>query len=316
MNRREAVAGLVLAGFAPALLARRAAAQVSKKLRIGYQKNGVLVIARRQAVLEKRLDRDGVGVEWVEFPAGPPLLEAMTAGEIDLGQVGDTPPIFAQAAGAPIVYVAGQSITNGQGILVRSDSDITALSGLKGERIGFTKGSSAHNVVLLALEKAGLTYGDIVPVYLSPGDAAAAFARRSIDAWAVWDPYYAIGEKVGGGRVLVHASALGKTNAFYIANRAFAARESLLLRSVLDTLGETAQWAEAHRDDVAKALADVTGVDLAIQTIAAQRSSFAIGKLTDDIITTQQGVADRFFKLGLIPRPIVIREAIWTAPQS
>jgi sulfonate transport system substrate-binding protein len=86
-----------------------------------------------------------------------------------------------------------------------------------------------------------------------------------------------------------------------------------LLRSVLDTLGETAQWAEAHRDQVAQALADVTGVDLAIQTIAAQRSSFAIGKLTDDIVTTQQGVADRFFKLGLIPRPIVIREAVWTA---
>lgn len=316
MNRREAVAALVFACSAPALLARRAVAQASRKLRIGYQKNGVLVIARRQTVLENRLVRDGVGVEWVEFAAGPPLLEAMAAGEIDVGQVGDTPPIFAQAAGAPIVYVAGQSITNGQGILVRSDSDISALADLKGKRIGFTKGSSAHNVVLLALEKAGLTYGDIVPVYLSPADAAAAFARRSIDAWAVWDPYYAIGEKVGGGRVLVHASALGKTNAFYIANRTFAARQSLLLRSVLDTLGETAQWAEAHRDQVAQALADVTGVDLAIQTIAAQRSSFAIGKLTDDIVTTQQGVADRFFKLGLIPRPIVIREAVWTAPQS
>jgi sulfonate transport system substrate-binding protein len=316
MNRRQAVVGLVTAGLAAALLSRGGAAQVSEKLRIGYQKNGVLVIARGQAALETRLARDGIGVEWVEFPAGPPLLEAMSAGRIDVGQVGDTPPIFAQAAGAPIVYVAGQSITNGQGILVRSDSDISALADLKGKRIGFTKGSSAHNVVLLALEKAGLTYGDILPVYLSPADAAAAFARRSIDAWAVWDPYYAIGEKVGGGRVLVHASALGKTNAFYIANRTFAARESLLLRSVLDTLGETAQWAEAHRDQVAQALADVTGVDLAIQTIAARRSSFAIGKLTDDIVATQQGVADRFFKLGLIPRPIVIREAVWTAPQS
>jgi sulfonate transport system substrate-binding protein len=316
MNRREALVALVLACSASALLVRRASAQAGEKLRIGYQKNGVLVIARGQAALEKRLVRDGIDVEWVEFPAGPPLLEAMSAGRIDVGQVGDTPPIFAQAAGAPIVYVAGQSITNGQGILVRSDSDISTLGDLKGKRVGFTKGSSAHNVVLLALEKAGLTYGDILPVYLSPADAAAAFARRSIDAWAVWDPYYAIGEKVGGGRVLAHASALGKTNAFYIANRSFAARKSVLLRSVLDALGETAQWAEAHRDQVAQALADVTGVDLAIQTIAAQRSSFAIGKLTDDIITTQQGVADRFFKLGLIPRPIVIREAVWTAQQS
>jgi sulfonate transport system substrate-binding protein len=121
---------------------------------------------------------------------------------------------------------------------------------------------------------------------------------------------------VGGGRVLTNASELGKSNSFYLANRNFAARQSQLLRTALETLAETAQWAEAHRDQVARALADVTGVDLAIQTVAAQRSSFAIGKLTDDIIATQQGVADRFFKLGLIPKPIVIREAVWTAAQS
>jgi sulfonate transport system substrate-binding protein len=140
MNRREAVAALVFACSAPALLARRAVAQASRKLRIGYQKNGVLVIARRQTVLENRLVRDGVGVEWVEFAAGPPLLEAMAAGEIDVGQVGDTPPIFAQAAGAPIVYVAGQSITNGQGTLVRSDSDISALPISRASASGSPKG--------------------------------------------------------------------------------------------------------------------------------------------------------------------------------
>jgi sulfonate transport system substrate-binding protein len=315
MLRRHIVLGLAAIPTA-ALLSGNAVAQPLRKLRIGYQKNGVLVITRRQAALENRLGRGSIAVEWVEFSAGPPMLEAMGAGEIDLGQVGDTPPIFAQAAGAPLVYVAGQSITNGQGILVRPDTDIRRLADLKGKRIGFTKGSSAHNVVVMALEKAGLTYGDVTPVYLSPADAAAAFARRSIDAWAVWDPYYAIGEKVGGGRVLTNASELGKSNSFYLANRNFAARQSQLLRTALETLAETAQWAEAHRDQVARALADVTGVDLAIQTVAAQRSSFAIGKLTDDIIATQQGVADRFFKLGLIPKPIVIREAVWTAAQS
>jgi sulfonate transport system substrate-binding protein len=261
MRRRELLIGS-LSGVALVSLSRhaRAAAENPRELRIGYQKNGVLVIARQQAVLQQQLAQRGVELKWVEFTSGPPLLEAMNVGSIDLGQVGDTPPIFAQAAGAAIVYVAGQPITNGQGILVRPDSDIRTLADLKGKRVGFTKGSSAHNVTVIALEKAGLGYGDIAPVYLSPPDAAAAFTRGSIDAWAVWDPYFAIGEK-HGGRILVEASALAKTNSFYLANRGFAARYPKLLSAVIDSLAETALWAENHRDQVAKALADVTGAE-------------------------------------------------------
>jgi len=286
-----------------------------KELRIGYQKNGVLVIARQQAVLEHQLAPLGIGVKWIEFTSGVPMLEAMNAGSVDLGQCGDSPPVFAQSGGANIVYVAGQPVTNGQGILVRPASGITTVAGLKGKRVGFTKGTSAHNVVVLALEQAGLSYGDIIPVYLSPPDAGAAFASGSIDAWAVWDPYYAIGQQ-HGGRILIEPSAIGKTNSFYIGNRDFAARNPGVLRDVIATLAETAHWAESHRDQVARSLADVTGVGLEIQTIAANRSAFAIGALTDDIVATQQAVADRFYKLGLIPRPIVVRDAVWLPPQS
>jgi len=280
------------------------------QLRIGYQKNGVLVIARQQAVLERELAPLGVAVSWVEFASGPPMLEAMNAGRIDLGQVGDTPPIFAQAAGAHIAYVAGQVSTNGEGILVTPASGIRTVADLRGKRIGFTKGSSAHNVVLLALEAAGLAYGDITPVYLSPPDAAAAFAGGTIDAWSVWDPYYALGQS-RGGRILVESSALGTTHSFYIAHRELAARHPGVLRTVIAALGRTAAWAESHRDQVAAALAQVTGVELAIQTVAANRSSFAIGALTDDIIANQQAVADRFYRQGLIPQPVVVRDAVW-----
>lgn len=314
MIDRRALVGSVAAALAWS--GAPASAQAPNEIRIGYQKNGVLVLARQQSALEKRLRPSGAAVSWVEFTAGPPLLEAMNAGSVDFGQVGDTPPIFAQAGGAKIVYVAGQPITNGQGILVKTGSAINTLGDLKGKRTGFTKGSSAHNVVVMALEKAGLGYGDITPVYLSPPDGAAAFARDSIDAWAVWDPFFAIGEVRGGGRVLAEASQIGKTNSFYLANRDFAARSPQLLSLVIDTLAKTADWAEAHRDQVGRALAEVTGVDLDIQTMAARRSSFAIGKLSDDIIATQQAVADRFYRLGLIPRPIVVREAVWTASQS
>ncbi|MGY8668175.1 aliphatic sulfonate ABC transporter substrate-binding protein [Bradyrhizobium sp. UFLA05-109] len=295
-----------------AALWSRADAQTGvNEIRIGYQKNGVLVITRQQAALEKHFSSQGIEVKWVEFSSGPPMMEAMNVGSIDYGAVGDSPPVFAQAAGAAIVYAAGQPITNGQGILVPKDSPIRSIAELKGRRIGFTKGSSAHNVVVQALEKAGLTYADITPVYLTPPDAGPAFANGSIDAWAIWDPYFAIGETKQNGRILINAREVTKTNSFYIANRDFARNHGSVLQQIVEVTAATGRWAEQHRDEVAKSLAAVTGIPLDIQTIAANRSSFVVGPVTEDITATQQGVADRFYKLGLIPKPIAIRDIVW-----
>lgn len=219
-----------------------------KEVRIGYQKTGVLVIARQQAVLEKHFATKGVNIKWVEFSSGPPLLEAMSVGSIDFGAVGDSPPIFAQAANANIVYAAGQKITNGQGILVPQKSSIQTIADLKGKRIGFTKGSSAHNIVVQTLEKAGLTYKDITPIYLTPPDAGPAFANGSIDAWAVWDPYFAIGEKKQNGRILINAHEVTKSNSFFIANRDFARQQSTALRT---SSSSSARWLRGQRTTVA-----------------------------------------------------------------
>jgi sulfonate transport system substrate-binding protein len=287
-----------------------------REIRVGYQKNGVLVIARQRAALENHFRPQGIDVKWVEFSSGPPMMEAMNVGSIDYGAVGDSPPVFAQAAGAAIVYAAGQPITNGQGILVPQNSPIRSIAELKGKRIGFTKGSSAHNIVVQTLEKAGLGYGDITPVYLTPPDAGPAFANGGIDAWAIWDPYFAIGETKQNGRILVNAQEITKANSFYIANRDFAKIHAPVLQQIIDVTTSTAAWAETHRDEVAKSLSAVTGIPLDIQTIAANRSQFRVGPVTDDIITTQQGVADRFFKLGLIPKQIAIRDVVWRNPQT
>ncbi|WP_409192146.1 sulfonate ABC transporter substrate-binding protein [Bradyrhizobium sp. RDM4] len=311
MQRRDFLK-LSVGTAAAATFATRANAQAGvKEIRIGYQKNGVLVITRQQAALEKHFAPQGIEVKWVEFSSGPPMMEAMNVGSVDYGAVGDSPPVFAQAAGAAIVYAAGQPITNGAGILVPKDSPIRAIADLKGKRVGFTKGSSAHNIVVQTLEKAGLTYADITPVYLTPPDAGPAFANGSIEAWAIWDPYFAIGEAKQNGRILINASEVTKSNSFYIANREFARSHGPLLQQIVDVTTATANWAEQHRDQVAKSLATVTGIPLDIQTIAANRSAFAVGPVTDDIIATQQGVADRFYKLGLIPKPILIRDIVW-----
>jgi sulfonate transport system substrate-binding protein len=294
-----------------ACLPSRSRAADVREIRIGYQKNGVLVVTRQRGMLEDHFRPQGIDVKWLEFSSGPPMMEAINAGSVDFGAVGDSPPIFAQAAAAAIVYAAGQPSTNGLGILIPQTSTVHSIADLKGKRIGFAKASSAHNLVVQTLKVVGLSYDDITPVYLAPPDAGPAFANGGIDAWAIWDPYLAIGEVKQGGRILVNARDVLKSNSFYVAGRGFAEGHGDLLRQMIEVTSAAATWAGAHRNDVAKSLSDVTGIPLDIQTIAANRSEFRIGAITDEIIATQQGVADNFFRLGLIPKQIAIKDAVW-----
>ncbi|TXM81406.1 PhnD/SsuA/transferrin family substrate-binding protein, partial [Methylobacterium sp. WL122] len=153
------------------------------------------------------------------------------------------PPIFAQAARSSLVYAAAQEAGgSGSGILLPKGSAIKTLAELKGKRVAFAKASSAHNLTVAALEKAGLTYADIEPVTLAPADAAAAFSRGSIDAWTIWDPYYAIAEGGDGVRVLATAKEIARQNNFFLASRAFAEGRGAVLSEVIDVLGGVARW--------------------------------------------------------------------------
>ncbi len=158
----------------------------TKEIRIGYQKNGLLYLAKQTGQIDEAFKAKSIDVKWVEFSFGPPLLEALNLGSIDYGYTSDAPPIFAQAAGANIVYVAAQEAAGaGAAILVKDTSPIQSIADLKGRKLGFAKASSAHNLTIAALEKASLTYQDITPVYLTPADGAAAFAKGAIDAWTI-----------------------------------------------------------------------------------------------------------------------------------
>ena len=307
-----------LAGaLALAPVSRSLAADQPKEFVIGYQKTGLLVIAREQATIEKRLEKLGVAVKWVEFASGPPLLEALNVGSVHFGYTGDTPPIFAQAAGANLVYVgAAPSNGAGEGVIVKPDSPIKSLADLKGKRIGFTKGSSSNNLTIAAVEKAGLKFSDITPIYLSPADAAAAFAGDQIDAWTIWDPFFAIAQQRYNPRVLVTSRDVLNVNTYLLANATYAAKYPSIVAAANDGLADAAQWAAQNRDKVAQSLAKVTGVDLAAQTVAANRADFGVLTLTPEIIARQQESADRFYRLGLIPRAIVVRDAVWTRPQA
>ncbi|WP_027059251.1 sulfonate ABC transporter substrate-binding protein [Mesorhizobium loti] len=312
LTRRVFGTGLVAATVA---LSFSASAQELKQLSVGYQKTGLPVIARQQQVIEKALSDKGVAVKWVEFTAGPPLVEALNVGAVDVGYTGDAPPIFGQSAGANIVYVAAMPPNgDGEAVFVKPASPIQSVADLKGKRVGVGKGTSAHNLLVATLEKAGLPYDQITPIYLSPADAAAAFASDQIDAWAVWDPFFAIAETRYQPRVLARSSDVLKVNSYILANKDFAKAHPEVVTTTIAALGEAAKWADQNRDKVAEALHEVTGVPLDAQIIAANRSKFGIFPLSDEIVASQQATADRFYKLGLIPKAVRISDAVWTAP--
>lgn len=314
LDRRSLLAALAALPLAPALV-RGARAAEPGVVRIGYQKNGILVVAKQQGIIEKRLEPLGQSVRWVEFSFGPPLLEALSLDGIDFGQTGDAPPIFAQAARANLVYAAAQEAGgSGAGILLPEASAIQSLAELKGKRVAFAKASSAHNLTIAALEKAGLSYADITPVTLAPADAAAAFARGSIDAWTIWDPYFAIAEQGEGVRVLARASDITPQNNYFLASRPFAETRAPVLQAVIDALGDVAAWCTQNRGAVADLLSQGTGVPLAATRRAVDRTDYVIGPMNDRVAAEQQRIADRFHALKLIPKPIRIADAVWTAP--
>ncbi|SCY83484.1 aliphatic sulfonate ABC transporter substrate-binding protein [Rhizobium sp. NFACC06-2] len=287
--------------------------QAAEELKIGYQKTGLPVIARQQGVIEKALEAKGVKVSWVEFTAGPPLVEALNVGSINVGWTGDAPPIFGQAAGSAIVYVAAlPSNGKGEAIFTKPESGIKSVADLKGKKVGVGKGTSAHNLLVAALEKNGLKFSDIDVVYLSPADASAAFASDKIDAWAVWDPFYAIAETRYKPVTLARTSDVLAVSTYFLANRGYAKSNADTINITIDALGEAAKWSAANRDKVAAALHEVTDVPLEAQTLAANRSEFGITRIDDKIVASQQETADRFYRLGLIPKQISIKDAVWS----
>ncbi len=288
------------------------AARAGTALRIGYQKNGSLVILRRQATLEATLAPRGVAVSWAEFPSGPAIMEALNAGAIDFAATGDTPPIFAQAAGVDFVYVGAQPVRGeNQAIVVQRDGPVHTLADLRGRRVAYTRGSSAHNVVVKALERADLTPADIRSVLLQPPDALAAFRSGTVDAWAIWDPFLAIAEAEPTTRVLVEATDVAPSNSFFLARRAWADAAPDQVRVMLDAINGAAAWARSNPDALAGLMAEVTGVPLAAQRVAAPRGVYAVQPMDDVIVAQQQAIADSFARLRLMPGQVDVRRAIW-----
>lgn len=277
-------------------------------VRFGYQKS--LILLKSKGVLEKRLQPEGVKVDWTEFPAGPQLLEALNVGSIDFGHTGETPPIFAQAAGAALVYIAGIAPSPAsQAILVPQNSPVKTLADLKGKKIALQKASSAHYLLVQLLEKAGLQYTDVQPVFLPPADARAALVKGSIDAWAIWDPFFAAAEKSVNARVLATGEGLNKQGGYYLASRNFATNNKPTIKAILEEIKALEDWSNQNRDAVAETLSPVLGIDLDTMKKATQRKQFGVVPIDNNLIQVQQQVADKFYELKLLPKQVNIKEA-------
>jgi sulfonate transport system substrate-binding protein len=285
------------------------------QLRVGYQKSSVnLLVARHLKLIEKRFP--GVRVQWVEFTAGPQLLEALGAGSLDFGMTGDTPPIFAQAAGRDILYVGQESPKpHSSAILVPAGSSVSSFNALRGKRIAFQRGSSAHYLVLRALEKAGMRLNDIEPVYLAPADARAAFERHSLDAWAIWDPYWAAAETGTAARVLATGEGLADDVSFYESSRSFAKEHPEDIQALFAAINEADQYVRAHRPEASQLVAADTGLDpRAATTFLDRRQASPVNVMTPAGVSGQQTIADAFAKAGIIPRHIDVNAAVWRPP--
>jgi sulfonate transport system substrate-binding protein len=281
-----------------------------KVIHIGYQKFGTLNILKADKSLEEALEEVGYSVKWTEFPAGPQLLEALNVGSIDFGHTGEAPPIFAQAAEAPLVYFANEPPNpNGEAIIVPEDSSIKNIKDLKGKKIGLNKGSNVHYLLVKALEKEGIKYDEIETAFLPPADARAAFEKGDIDAWVIWDPFLADTELATKGRIITDATDLAANREFLLSSRTFAEKNPDVVEIIYEEVKKTEKWVSENPKEAAEFLSPQIGMDIETLERTLNRRTFGLEKVTDEVINDQQKIADQFYELKLIPKEIKIEEA-------
>lgn len=315
LRKLAAVVSCAMALIAGCLgLVAAAHAQAPKnELRIGYQKSASLfVLQKAHGTLEKKLAPLGFGVKWIEFPAGPQLLEGLNVGAVDVGYVGESPPIFAQAAGARFVYFGyDPAAPSAEAILVTKDSPIKTVADLKGKKVALNKGSNVHYLLVRLLEKNGLKFTDVQPVYLAPADGRAAFESRNVDAWVIWDPFQAAAEKAAGARVLADGAPDVVNNyQFYLGERGFVAKNQKVIDALFEDSVEQGIWLKKNLRQAAEIIAPLQGLPVDVVELALRRYEFNVKPITPAVAAEQQKIADTFHALKLIPKPIKVSDAV------
>ncbi len=176
--------------------------------------------------------------------------------------------------------------------------------------MALNKGSNVHYLLVRTLEAAGLSYADIQPIFLAPADARAAFERGSVDAWAIWDPFQAAAEAATQARTLANGTGLVPNHQFYLADKAFANANPRAVDAIVAAIAEIDAFAKDNTDAVAAELAPSVGIPAPILAVALKRQTYGIKPLDAPVVAEQQKIADAFFKLGLLPKPVQVGDAV------
>jgi sulfonate transport system substrate-binding protein len=277
----------------------------SLTLNAGDQKGGSEAILRAAG----ELDNLDYKIRWSTFTSGPPLLEAVNAKAVDIGGVGNTPPVFAAGADSKISVVAAwHGTSKGDAVLVPNDSKLTGPAQLKGRSIAVAQGSSAHYQLVASLKKAGLGLGDVKVKYLQPADALAAFTSGKVDAWAVWDPYTSQILRSKQGRVLTTGEGVTNGLTFQVAAPSALKdkKKVAAIKDYLERLRRAYKWVYSHESEWAKVWAKETGLpeDVALAAVKRTYTTRVEVAVDQQLIASEQEIADTFTSLKLIPRKV------------
>jgi sulfonate transport system substrate-binding protein len=176
--------------------------------------------------------------------------------------------------------------------------------------VALNKGSNVHYLLVKALEQAGVPYAAIQPVFLAPADARAAFEKGAVDAWVIWDPFFAAAEKQLGARILADGKGLVSNHQFYLATRSYAEKRPQVIQAIVDELARLDAWAEKNDKEVAAVLSPQIGLSAEITEVAASRFAYGIRPISPAVAAEQQKIADAFFELKLIPKAIRVSDAL------
>lgn len=246
-------------------------------------------------------------VQWAEFPATAPALEALAAGAIDLRMSAAAPLIFAVAAGAPLKAVAALRLEGpreGEAILVPANSPIHDVAGLRGKRVGTNKGSVGHFLILAALRRAGIPLNAVAIQYLLPSDAKAALDGGSVDAWSTWDPYVSIAELQDHLRPIVDGTGLPMTDAVFVTSVASIGSRRPLLEDFVRRQARAQAWAHTHPEEYAKLYAAKTGLPIEVTRQVVKHTDFQVVPIDDAVVHEHQLTADLYLEAGVIHQSI------------
>ena len=288
-----------------------------KEIRIVRSKQlTALAVLEKQGTLEKALQPLGYTVKWAEFAAGPQQLEALNANGLDIASTAAHPPVFYQAAGNDLVYLATTPVVGKPvALLVPKNSTAKTIADLKGKKVAFQKASIGHYLLYRELDKNGLKLEDVQAISLPPPDANTAFTQGKIDGWYIWDPFITRAEQSGAGRVLVDGEKTADTRNFYTTTRKFYQENPEAIKVFFAELEKSEGWLKDHPKESAQLLASVTQLDPAVLEQMHKKYKYGLRPIDESVIKKQEDVAELWFKLKLIPNKPDVRKGFLTPEQ-